>query len=72
MHFGNHSDNVFGSIIIIYNVLVMLLYHYIQCMRDNVEFLVLAAKERNQELNLRCCHANTCGFNTCGMIPLDK
>ena len=41
-------------------------------MRDNVEFLVLAAKERNQELNLRCCHANTCGFNTCGMIPLDK
>ena len=69
MHFGNHSDNVFGSIII---VLVMLLYYYIQCMRDNVEFLVLAAKERNQELNLRCCHANTCGFNTCGMIPLDK
>ncbi len=41
-------------------------------MRDNVAFLVEAAKERNKELNLRCCHANNCGYDSCGMIPLDK
>lgn len=35
-------------------------------------FLVEAAKERNKELNLRCCRAESCGYDTCGMIPLNE
>ena len=40
-----------------------------QCMRENVEFLVEAARARNQELNLRCCRTR---LGNCGMVPLNE